>query len=467
MDEYLSNKHKTLGGDNNELFFQMITGLNFALKMHEMFNVEPDKFDELVEKMFQGDIEKKIFNFDDDYDREDALDIILEPFTKLNEFFSISYNDKGISYKITDHALANKFKKFREELEELDAQSETILESTLVSSIASCELFFRNLLAFEVKNLNRAKIRTKQITLEELSSFKEISEVENYFIDQFINEKMYGRFADWLIFIINSNRTDIYTDSLSILIEKVEVSFEIRNSIMHNNGVFNNINMKKLKDNRFNPFKSGQVINLSFSDVSNMLNNIEILCLDFFILYMTKRPILFNDKVMPNVNEVLLFLEQEFAYKYLSLGFVEKANQMYQILYQYLPLFDNKSKVYYLVNYSLVLKNLGLQSDVTEMYDRIEINLESLNSYELFGYYCGKSDFKSAAKLFEDVVESQCSTDDELENEFILLDFLDLPMLSGFMENEQGMELINKVKSKYILSECDMDIDNHSYDAIL
>ncbi len=155
-----------------------------------------------------------------------------------------------ISMTVPGH-YSDRFRTALEAVDKAGKHPELLRRSALISLVSIVEWYTSEILHIFARNQPQIFDHTeKEITLQELVSFKSIEEAKSYYIEAKVESVLRGSIADWLKFL--SSRVHLSMTYVQDLQQELEEVCNRRNLLVHNGGVVNKIYLSKTKNTNLN-----------------------------------------------------------------------------------------------------------------------------------------------------------------------------------------------------------------------
>jgi hypothetical protein len=181
---------------------------------------------------------------------------------ELNEIFDgeieVDFLEKSFKFKGDTSQIDEAFDK----LAKTSHQKELLFKNSLISLLSSVEWFFSQILHYHYDKFpDSAGIKKKTLTLEELKSFNNIKDAENFLIDEKIESILRASFKDWLDVL--RSEMSLKMPYLSDFEDELIEIYQRRNLLVHNGGTVNSIYLSKVSEKYKKDIEIGHPISVS------------------------------------------------------------------------------------------------------------------------------------------------------------------------------------------------------------
>lgn len=167
---------------------------------------------------------------------------------------------KGVSFKFKGDT--SQIDEAFEKLAKTSHQKELLFKNSLISLLSSVEWFFSQILHYHYDKFpDSAGIKKKTLTLEELKSFNNLKDAENYLIDEKIESILRASFKDWLDVL--RSEISLKMPYLSDFEDELIEIYQRRNLLVHNGGTVNSIYLSKVSEKHKKDIEIGHRISVS------------------------------------------------------------------------------------------------------------------------------------------------------------------------------------------------------------
>lgn len=241
IDPFLSEHSKEVAKQHEDKLKPLLIA---RLRFLEQDEEKKKEYTKQLGEIFDGEIEVDTLN--------DEGDDLIETGEKKKR--------KGLSFKFKGDT--SQIDEAFEKLSKTAHQKELLFKNALISLLSSVEWFFSQILHYHYDKFpDSAGIKKKTLTLEELKSFNNLKDAENYLIDEKIESILRSSFKDWL---------DLLRSELSLKItyladfedELIEI-YQRRNILVHNGSTVNSIYLSKVNEKYKEGIRIGDEITVS------------------------------------------------------------------------------------------------------------------------------------------------------------------------------------------------------------
>lgn len=152
---------------------------------------------------------------------------------------------------------------------------ELLYKSALMSLTSAVEFFFSELIRFHLSKYPEiVNSSEKKYTYSDLLEFKNLDEIKERTVDDYIESLIRGRVEDWSKYFCKMQKTNLSAVNERNKSKMVEI-FARRNLYAHNQGVVNSQYLSRVEGDFKAKYKVGDKLKTDFKYVSDAINNIE------------------------------------------------------------------------------------------------------------------------------------------------------------------------------------------------
>ncbi|QOK28050.1 hypothetical protein IIE26_05105 [Cytobacillus oceanisediminis] len=333
---------------------------------------------------------------------------------------SLTQNENGsIQLSFSDKNLADTFNKAVKWSDLTNRQTELVYRNSLISLM----MYFENLISGIIKR--RLKLfpdsfnpNDKTIKYSELLEFENLSDALEYLIDNEVVKIMYGGFKDWIAYI---KKSGVELKKVEFLSEAINEAHNRRNLFVHNDGIVNNIYLKKVSKEFIDGLEKGKPINITNEYIIKAIDNVKkygtLLLFEAWKTYQGSE----KDKRLDYCEKL--------AYEFLIGEKWDLAKVLYEFIYDEISSYGDKTRAQ--INIWLCQKQLG-------DFDAIKAEIEKFDASALQTKYhlCISSILEENDKFYELLDKEPYAISEESLKEW--------PVLSYVRNDERMQKYLNK-----------------------
>jgi hypothetical protein len=202
--------------------------------------------------------------------KDDVEDLI----KSINIEVQDSEDKSGFQIIFHDQTKAESFNSVMKSIKRGSSQIQHIYDVTLVSSISSVEWFLSCILhEYFNKFPDAVEGNDKVLSLKDLKLFDNIEEAKTSLVDSYVENILRGSFDDLIKFF--KNRLKLSCGYLNDFYISISDAFQIRNLIVHNGGIVNQIFLSKVTSDVYKRLKPGARVFIDIKYLDNILTCFE------------------------------------------------------------------------------------------------------------------------------------------------------------------------------------------------
>lgn len=330
-------------------------------------------------------------NCDSEYDNDKAVELPLPKFLSLNRIF--------------------------QKQEEYDALLNYLPNNLIVSIASSYDIYLSTLLRKTIINHRRFDLIKKELSLCDILKYSSKDDLISACVEEKISDLMRKSHKEQINWIEKSFNLDII-NSFSEW-KTVFEFFQIRNVVVHNDGVVNQILLDELKKNGISSdkYKLGNKLLFTPNEMSKQIRCI----IDFsiYVFSLMLRTFYKNSEDLDEIDDLINKIVYDFLCQ-------KKNTQVVSIVDNILKNNQRHSSAYYflfVINKCIALKNNGSDS-----YVKVLQKLDWSNC---------DNQYKIARAILLDETEQACEIMDTLDKEQMIFAYVEWPLFKDFIKKEE------------------------------
>ena len=250
-------------------------------------------------------------------DKEELKDIELKfeeisegpLFTLIDKKVAVEVDENDFVYKIDSTLLKNAYLQYKENKTDESYEQSQYQNSLVISLVIGMELLIADIFKDFIHNLDVSNqvIKDKPLTYDDLRNFNSVEDAKIFLLDQYIENLLRNSFDSWIVEFEDKMKINVLKiHDLKTDINVINETFQRRHLIIHNEGIVNDLYIKKVDEKLTNNVVKGEILHLDRKYIKLRLSTFRKFGLILLYLYGVKKHRKELDKLFEDYHGLLV-----------------------------------------------------------------------------------------------------------------------------------------------------------------